>query len=512
MKIANYYHSIRYLKPSQIYWMILRKLFRTPKKHLRKYKNLREIEITQANQEKGTFSCIKIFNKVYDLKELDSDVPLINYHLHYFDYLSECSIELGKDLIINWITNFNDFSNMAWDPYPLSLRIVNWIKFIHCHQLKNPEIFNSLYQQAQILYHRREYHLRTNHLMKNIVGLMFAGILFDERKWSEWGIKELRRQLSEQLTEDKYHIELSPTYHAIFCQDMLDCLNILQNEEINLLRNKLADLLPSALSWCEYFSDIRGYMPINDVNYEGCPSYSELNEYAASLNIKPSKNRLTNEHYPTLTNSTFKVMMYCAQHQPDFNPSHSHDDLCSILLWHAGKPILVDTGNYCYDDTRERHYARSTKAHNCFTIEDTNQSCMWKVFRVGRRSRILDYEVSSSFISCSHDGYKHFKVMYKRILKIQGDGFDIEDVFNSCKPFSWKIYFHFHPDTKLTRKGNELVINDRILISFQAKKWEIIKTEFYPAMFTRQEKQTVIIYGESNSKRHLSSINLLKIK
>ena len=60
------------------------------------------------------------------------------YNLHYFDYLlqdkhvSNIQIKSQIDLIENWINNNAFGKGTAWEPYPTSVRIINWIKW---HQL-----------------------------------------------------------------------------------------------------------------------------------------------------------------------------------------------------------------------------------------------------------------------------------------------------------------------------------------------------------------------------------------
>ena len=56
---------------------------------------------------------------------------LWRYNLHYFDYLhwDAYSIEGKGDLIDSWIDSNPVGSVDAWEPYTVSLRVVNWIKY-----------------------------------------------------------------------------------------------------------------------------------------------------------------------------------------------------------------------------------------------------------------------------------------------------------------------------------------------------------------------------------------------
>ena len=61
------------------------------------------------------------------------DMPkLWRYNLHYFDFLhgTSYSNEDKATLICDWIEHVHPGSGDGWEPYPLSLRIVNWLKFL----------------------------------------------------------------------------------------------------------------------------------------------------------------------------------------------------------------------------------------------------------------------------------------------------------------------------------------------------------------------------------------------
>ena len=51
------------------------------------------------------------------------------YNLHYFDYInsSNARTEISRSLIHDWIDNNPVGKGPGWEPYPISLRIVNWI-------------------------------------------------------------------------------------------------------------------------------------------------------------------------------------------------------------------------------------------------------------------------------------------------------------------------------------------------------------------------------------------------
>src|SRR5690606_19791001 len=57
---------------------------------------------------------------------------LWRYNLHYFDYLHWPSLHTHTKLhlIDDWIRGNAPAEGDGWEPYPVSLRVVNWIKFL----------------------------------------------------------------------------------------------------------------------------------------------------------------------------------------------------------------------------------------------------------------------------------------------------------------------------------------------------------------------------------------------
>ena len=97
------------------------------------------------------------------------------YNLHYFDDLNAeggaSRAEWHRDLIARWIAeNPPGFGN-GWEPYPLSLRIINWIKWALSGHALDKAARNSLAVQTRFLAQRLEHHLLGNHLFANAKAL-----------------------------------------------------------------------------------------------------------------------------------------------------------------------------------------------------------------------------------------------------------------------------------------------------------------------------------------------------
>ncbi len=161
------------------------------------------------------------------------------YNLHYFDDLMTADApsraHWHQALVSQWIAENPPGRGIGWEPYPTSLRIVNWIKWAIAgwsggERRLNDAAMHSLATQARWLSNRLEYHLLGNHLLANAKAVVFAGLFFGGSEGNEWlrkGIGLLDRQASEQILADGGHFELSPMYHALVLEDLLDVTNLL---------------------------------------------------------------------------------------------------------------------------------------------------------------------------------------------------------------------------------------------------------------------------------------------
>src|SRR5207249_3381876 len=81
---------------------------------------------------------------------------LWRYNLHYFDYILDSwrPPDNIADLVSDWVRSNPVGRGTGWEPYPTSLRIVNWIKLFLCDDFRGhvrTAWLDSLYRQAQWL-------------------------------------------------------------------------------------------------------------------------------------------------------------------------------------------------------------------------------------------------------------------------------------------------------------------------------------------------------------------------
>ena len=158
---------------------------------------------------------------------------LCQYNLHYFDDLRAQSAEQRttwhRALIDRWVDENPPLSGPGWEPYPLSLRIVNWIQWALAGNELTAGQRDSLAKQVRCLSQQLEFHLLANHLFANAKALLFAGAFFRGQEAEQWltqGSRLLEQEVREQILRDGGHFELSPMYHSLILEDLLDVLHV----------------------------------------------------------------------------------------------------------------------------------------------------------------------------------------------------------------------------------------------------------------------------------------------
>lgn len=419
---------------------------------------------------------------------------LWRYNQHYFDDLNAagCESRVGwhRDLLNDWIGNNPPCTGNGWEPYPVSLRMVNWVKWVLAGNSLPPECESSLAIQARWLLGRLEKHLLGNHLFANAKALVFVGMFFEGAEANRWlskGLLILNSELTEQILNDGGHFERSPMYHHIILEDVLDLINLINaysmKDSFEGL-DKLNDSVCRMLSYMKAMGHPDGELAFfNDSSFGVAATRGELIEYASRLGISGDGGNRLNQ--VLLKDSGFirwergvaVLIANVGKVGPDYIPGHAHADSLSFELSLTQHRVFVNSGISLYEDTEERLRQRSTRAHNTVEINGENSSEVWKSFRVARRANTFDLSIQSKNkkwvkIASSHDGYKRLKGrnIHRREWILQQDRLIVRDeVSGSFK--SAVARFHLHPDVRLDECSGERCV---VRISQTGQKVEFI--------------------------------------
>ena len=237
MFISRYFHTIRFLKFKQIYHRIWFRLI-DPSIDYSPAANLRVIKKNFCIPIQKKISLLNndtfyFLNKSWSLSEIGwngnyNTVPkLWRYNQHYFDDLN--AIEASKrklwhdQLLMRWMNENPVGKEVGWEPYPISLRIVNWIKWHLSGNVLSDPCIQSLALQTRWLSKRIEKHILANHLFSNAKALIFSGLFFSSKEseiWLNKGLKIIYDELNEQVLSDGGNFERSPMYHSIFLEEV----------------------------------------------------------------------------------------------------------------------------------------------------------------------------------------------------------------------------------------------------------------------------------------------------
>ena len=118
------------------------------------------------------------------------------YNLHYFADLNAIDSNNRKnwhfDFLKSWLRENPIGLGAAWEPYPISLRVVNLLKWHFKGNKLTKEIQRSLAQQIRYLNNNLEFHLLGNHLLANAKALIYVGCYFTGSEALQWLKKALK--------------------------------------------------------------------------------------------------------------------------------------------------------------------------------------------------------------------------------------------------------------------------------------------------------------------------------
>lgn len=396
------------------------------------------------------------------------------YYLHYLDDLNAMGADARVDqqmwLIQRWIDDNPPLVGNGWEPYTLSLRLVNLVKW-HARQSQiSDQWLLSLARQAQALVAQEERHILANHLFANGKALTFVGAFLDGKygtRWMKRGLNILGREINEQFLADGGHFELSPMYHANLLWDLCDLVNLADSSGVPELLERATywrDVIKRGLAWLENMCHADGGIAFfNDAAFCIAPSLEEIETYAGFLGCTRVKQRAEPLSYVHHANTGYitvqleqggKAFLDVGEVGPSYQPGHAHADALSFELSLFGQRVLVNSGISQYGDDVERQRQRSTAAHNTVEIDGENSSEVWAGFRVARRAKPSDLKVwevkQKLLVRCAHNGYKRLsgKPIHQRQWEFSTDSlFVFDTIFGRYQNAVGRFYLH--PDVKV---------------------------------------------------------------
>lgn len=393
---------------------------------------------------------------------------LWQYNLHYFEWLWPLDYDSARKAILDWIERHAlAKGRVGWEPYPTSLRLMNWCAVCFGKFRKQTEedkdfvreLWRSIFLQTEWLRRHLETLLLGNHLFENGAALTFVGSCFSGTAGQSWlykGLEILNREIPEQILPDGMHFERSPMYHVRMTYLLRLLVDTRSDELKNLVETPLEKMRQALAHLCHPDGQIA---LLNDSAFS---IYNDPGDLLGSESaIAPGPWALPDAGYFGYRGADGAYLICDAGPiGPDYIPGHAHGDMFSFELSLKGQRVIVDSGVYDYVPSTMRQYCRSTRAHNTVEIEGQDQCELWGAFRVGRRGypRDILWEPASNGFRLSgwHDGYRRLPGRPKHHREIVWDAsnrLEVRDRIEARRPVGAVSRLHLHPCCRIMRLG-----------------------------------------------------------
>lgn len=494
-EVLRYWHTLRHLRPVQFYGRLWHR-FHQPRLDLGANLPLRPlagtwaVPIAKRVSMEGANS-LRFLNCTHLLPDRGGwNEPSLEklwlYNLHYFDDLNAADASRRLDwhsgLMRRWVDENPPTSGNGWEPYPTSLRVVNWVKWALAGNTLPGDCRGSLAQQARWLSRRLEWHLLGNHLFANAKALVFAGLYFqgmEAESWLETGLDIIAKELPEQVLADGGNFERSTMYHAIFLEDVLDLINAATAWAgcvDNLLVEYWKTVAGQMLDWLAGMTHPDGEIAFfNDAAIGIAAEPASLSSYAAKLGIHvpaaqassgPLGQDLRMHHWPDsgyvrLEAPDAVALLDVAPVGPDYLPGHAHADTLSFELSVFGERVIVNGGTSCYGNGPERLRERQTLSHSTVEVAGESSSEVWGGFRVARRAYPLAIQTNQEpgmlSVRCSHNGYARLRgrPVHRREWVMAQSGLSVTDVVTSRIEHPAVARYILHPSVVVSRVDSQ---------------------------------------------------------
>lgn len=447
------------------------------------------------------------------------------YQLHYFDDLvaEQASQRTAwhRSLLERWRAENPVGAGVGWDPYPTSLRIVNWIKWSLSGNSLTEDLLASLVVQVRYLEPRIELHLLANHLFENYKAIAVAGCFFgghEGDRWLQAGLTGLQDQLGEQVLADGGHFELAPMYQGLVLEGLLDVINVLTVYGHGTPAF-LADAVRRMCRWSLHMCHADGdWAHFNDTSLGYAATPGALVAYARRLGhgVPEAAEPLVNLPESGFVRAELAGWLLLADVGglgPAYNPAHGHADTLTFELSRGSSRVIVDTGVSTYEVGPRRAYERSTQAHNTVAIDGEDSSEVWESFRVARRARVIELEVNGSsdgaVITAAHDGFSRLsgRPVHRRRWSIDAAALIVRDEIEGAGTHRVQCFIHFAPGLQLRKENSgHLSIdaaNGTRIAQFECANWPDIRVEeclLAPSFGRLERAQRVVLSADVSGR------------
>ncbi len=327
----------------------------------------------------------------------------------------------------------------------------------------------------------------SNHYLSDVAGLLWLGVMVPElrasKRWRDFGLKELLREMDKQVLPDGADFESSTGYHRFVTELFLYSFLLCRENGISLGQqydNKLRAMLlyirgylrPDGFAPLIGDTDGGQFLPFqqrrgDDHGYllaVGAEAFNDAELREAERESKAFPNAGTY----IMRHEDLYLCFNASSSGIDGRGSHGHNDKLSIEVSAGGCAFIVDPGTYVYTgDLQRRHDFRSTAYHSTVKIDGVEQNTIERdlPFVIGDEARPFVLHWDEEKIVAEHYGYQRLKdpVTHRRTVTFNKPerSWLIEDEFlGAAVEHEFEIRFHLAPGLEINSHGSVVSARD----------------------------------------------------
>lgn len=470
MNYSLVWNTVKYLKPTQVYYQILNRFKKKERVYFEKlpvdYRNVYiaipeldcdEILGKRFNPELMMKGKVCLLNQIVDLNYTRNYTntlkPLIVNNVYYFEY----GIVLGalyrktKDITCWDLFKkcYDDYLNAHVElksVYSMALHIPNVVIAFELfgdavEKDFREKVYCELYSQYKYIASHQEKHLLANHYFEDLKALIIAAYLFKDDQELKGYLKDFKKQCDEQILKDGVHYELSLMYHKLILEDVMRIAMLAKQPDFPDC-NWLMPLMQKMVDAMYSLEKGIGRTPLfNDAGDNVAKTCEQLCLAAdKQFGIKPVlKDSFSESGYYKLYDEDRSLIFDAGKIGVDYQPAHGHCDCLSFELSVNGKPMFVNSGTYEYQGDL-RKYFRKTCAHNTVEINEHEQSQCWGGFRVGKRISRVFGKLRDGIAEGSYRNYRGEE--HRRTITLKGGVLEVIDTIKAQDGTPVKSFLH----------------------------------------------------------------------
>jgi len=372
--------------------------------------------------------------------------PLWTYTLHYHGWLAQLSADDAEATILSWIGEHR--FGVGWEPYPTSIRLLHWLAWLQHEgggRLSGPRerILRSMAAQLEHLASHLEEHIDGNHLWTNLAALTACGLglrgsladLLVER----FGPR-LVTTVREQLSSDGVHRERTPSYHCLLAEQLAIVVESARDNRPDLVKT-LEPLLRKMVVAMGSFMHPDGDVALfGDSQLEATVTPERL---IARVGTRPAEGHALapKAGFARRVWGDWTLLWTVGDVGLPWQTGHIHGDALAVEISLGDERVIVDAGVGTYVVGAQRHYARSTRAHNTVTVGfgAPNQHELWASHRIGRRAECTLVQATERRLVGRVRGVSS-PGTHERTIAPEGDAVVVRDTVEPWAPATARWY------------------------------------------------------------------------